>query len=94
MWKLKNFAEGADKNENALRMKSMLEGLKSKIKEIRKIEVGISMNDSTNSYDIVLYSEFENADALKKYQKHPEHAKAGDFIGKVRLKRKVVDYEV
>ena len=94
MWKLKDSAEGADKKENARKMKSKLEGLKRKIKEIRSIEVGININDSSDAYDVVLYSEFNSTEDLDAYQNHPEHLRVGDFIGKVRLERKVVDYEV
>ena len=94
MWKLKDFAEGANKKENALKIKSSLEGLKSKIKEIKFIEVGITINDAPDFCDIVLISAFNNAKDLENYQKHPEHVKAGEFIVKVRLERKVIDYIV
>jgi len=93
MWKLKDFAEGARKSENAQNIKLQLEGLKNKIKEVSSLEVGININDSASSYDVVLYSEFANLEDLKKYQNHPEHVKVGDFIIKVRLDRKVVDYQ-
>ena len=36
-WKLKNFAEGTSKEENALLVKSKLEGLKKKIKGIKAL---------------------------------------------------------
>ena len=93
MWKLKDFAEGASRQENARKMKSELEGLKRKIGEIQSIEVGININDSADSYDAVLYSEFDGREGLNAYLNHPAHLKAADFIGKVRLERKVVDYE-
>ena len=93
MWKLKDFAEGADKKENAQKIKSKLEGLKDKIEEIKFIEIGININDSADSYDVVLYSEFDSIEDLKIYQSHPEHVMVGDFISKVRLERKVVDYK-
>jgi hypothetical protein len=94
MWKLKDFAEGVGKKENALRIKKRLEGLKEKIKEVRVIEVGINLNQSADFYDIVLYTEFDNVKDLEIYQNHPEHQNVGDFISKVRLERRVVDYEV
>ena len=94
MWKLKDFVEGTGKKENARRMKSELEGLRNKIKEIKSIEVGLNINDSADSYDAVLYSEFASQEDLNAYQNHPAHVKAAEFIGKVRLDRKVVDYEV
>ena len=94
MWRLKDFAEGANKKENALKIKSSLEGLKSKIKEIRFIEVGISISDAADFYDVVLITEFKDLRDLENYQKHPEHIKVGEFIAKIRLERKVVDYIV
>ena len=94
MWKLKDFAEGANKKDNALKIKSSLEELRYKIKEIKFLEVGISISDAPDFYDIVLISEFKDPRDLENYQKHPEHVKVGEFIGKVRLERKVVDYLV
>jgi hypothetical protein len=94
MWKLKDFAEGAGKAENALKIKASLEGLQGKIKGMRVLEVGINNNDSAAAYDVVLYSEFDSVEDLIAYQNNPEHTKAGDIAGKVRLDRKVVDYEV
>ena len=41
MWKLKDFAEGAGRQENAEKIKSLLEGLKGKIAEIINLEVGV-----------------------------------------------------
>ena len=94
MWKLKDFAEGAAKKENALKIKASLEGLQSKIKEVKYLEVGISVSDAADFYDLVLISEFNESKDLESYRKHPEHVKAAGFIGKVRLERKVVDYLV
>lgn len=94
MWKLKDFAESSSKKENALKIKASLEGLKSKIKEIKFLEVGININDSPDFYDIVLISAFNEAKDLENYQKHPAHVKAAEFINEVRLERKVVDYIV
>jgi hypothetical protein len=94
MWKLKDFAEGAGKKENALKIKSSLEGLKSKIQEIKFLEVGVSISDAPDFYDMVLISEFKDMRDMESYRKHPEHVKAAEFIGKVQLERKVVDYTV
>jgi hypothetical protein len=94
MWKLNETAEGANKKENALKIKAMLEGLKPEIKEIKFLEVGISVSDAADFYDIVLTTGFKDAKDMDTYQKHPEHRKAAEFITKVRLERKVVDYIV
>jgi hypothetical protein len=58
VWKLKEFAEGASKEENARKMKVLLEGLKGKIRAIKSLEVGININGYPDSYDVILYSEF------------------------------------
>ncbi len=92
LWKLRDFAEGAGKEQNARKMKAELEALKGKIPQIRHIEVGINTIPSEASYDVALYSEFANEQDLEVYQKHPEHLKVADFVGKVRENRVVVDY--
>lgn len=94
MWKLKEFAEGAGKLENAQKIKTMLEGLKGKIQEIISLEVGINLNSSDMAFDAVLISEFSDLKALEAYKKHPEHVKVSDFVAKVRVDRAVVDYEM
>jgi Stress responsive A/B Barrel Domain len=92
MWKLKEVAECGDRIQNARKMKHDLEALKSKIPEIKHIEVGLNSLPSDGSYDVVLYSEFENEKDLETYQKHPEHLTVAEFIGTVRERRAVVDY--
>jgi heme-degrading monooxygenase HmoA len=94
LWKLKDFAEGADKQQNALKVKSMLEEMRGKIPGMLKLEVGLNFETSDTASDILLYTEFESRDALDKYQDHPEHMKAKNFIPLVRSERRVVDYGV
>lgn len=94
MWKLEDFAEGSSKEENARKIKELLEGLKDKIEEIRHIEVGINFEASEFAYDVALYSEFDSVEKLNIYQKHPEHLKVAQFVGKVKAKRVVVDYSI
>ncbi len=93
MWKLRNFAEGGNKGENALIVKSKLEGLKKKIKCVKTLEVGFNINKSPTTYDVVLYAEFDTVEDMNKYKTHPEHKKVGDFVSKVRMERKAIDYE-
>lgn len=94
MWRLKDFADARGKEENARKLKSHLESLKSKIKEIKHIEVGINITISEAASDVVLYSEFDSMDDLEAYQRHPEHMKVVDFVNEIRLERRVVDYKV
>ncbi len=94
MWKLKENAEGKGRIKNALLMKEMLETLQSTIPEIGMIEVGINVNTSDAAYDVVLYSEFRDEDALAAYQVHPDHRKVAEFVGRINDHRVVVDYLV
>ncbi|AUM88349.1 stress responsive protein [Clostridium botulinum] len=93
MWRLKEFAEGKSKLENANIIKINLEDLKHRIDEVKLIEVGVNINNSQQAYDVVLYSEFENLEDLNLYQNHPDHVKVGEFINKVKEDRIVTDYE-
>ncbi len=94
MWNLKDYAEGVSKEENIKKLKKELLDLKDKIAEIIAIEVGVNFNPSDAAYDVVLYSEFESKEALAIYQKHPEHVKVAQFVGKIVEERVVVDYDV
>jgi hypothetical protein len=88
-------AEGKSKAENAVIIKSELENLKHLIPQIKKIEVGINYpNAPKTNYDIALYSEFDTFEDIDIYQEHPEHKKVAAYIGKVRISRAAVDYEV
>jgi len=93
MWRLKEFAAGASREENAKKLKESLEDLKDKIEDIKAIEVGINFNSSPAAFDVVLYSEFSDMEGLDAYQNHPEHLKIVDFVGEIRSDRAVVDYE-
>lgn len=90
MWRLKN----PSKEETSSKLKSMLEALKGKIPEIKELEVGMDVNRSEAASDVVLYSVFENKEALEAYQKHPEHVKVVGFVKEVSAERRVVDYTV
>lgn len=96
LWKLKEKSGGREKHDNALRLKRELENLNGKIPGLIHLEVGIGMNDNENSddSDIILYSEFEDAESLEKYHHHPEHVKIIPFAKSIRSERRVIDYEV
>lgn len=92
MYKLKPFAEGEDKKTNAIKIKKKLENLQGIVPGAFKMEVGINYNPG--GYDVVLYSEFNDHDALETYQMHPEHIKVREFIHSVIENRVVADYMV
>lgn len=94
LWRLKDFAEGASKQENVQKVKAMLEDMRGIIPGMLKLEVGIDFERSESASDIVLYSEFESRKDLEAYQIHPAHQPVKKFLPLVRSERRVVDYEV
>ena len=93
MWKLKEFAEGKSKTENAVLMKEKLENLEAIIPNIVELRVGINLESEPSNFDVVLHSLFENLEHLYSYQKHKEHEMVANWIGKIREARTCVDYE-
>ena len=94
MWKLKENAEGNTKEINSLEIKRQIESLKERIDKVLELEVGINFEESSQAYDVVLYSTFHSKDDLNYYQNPEEHLKVVNFIKKVIEERIVVDYEV
>jgi len=93
MWKLKDFAEGADRAANAAKMKAMLDACASLVPGTLKFEVALAQPGLEASYDVVLYSEFDSKASLDAYAGHPTHAAVKPFIGAVREARQCMDYE-
>ena len=93
MWKLKDQEEGADKSANMVRMKALLEGCRNLVPGMGAFEIGLATPGLEATYDVVLYSEFDDAAALDAYQHHPQHVAIKPFIGAVRAERQCVDYE-
>ncbi|EEH97499.1 hypothetical protein CSBG_01125 [Clostridium sp. 7_2_43FAA] len=94
MWKLKENAEDNTKEINSLEIKRQIESLKGRIDKVLELEVGINFEESSQAYDVVLYSTFHSKDDLNYYQNNEEHLKVVNFIKKVIEERIVVDYEV
>lgn len=93
-WKLKEEANGQNKDENAKQIKEKLEALNGTIEGLLHLEVGMDFLHSPESVDLVLYSEFESKEALEYYANHPAHKAVMPFIAEARNERRVVDYEI
>lgn len=94
MWKFKNFAEGASKTDNLLKVKSMLEALPEKIDFIREMQVHLNVNPKEGMFDAVLISAFDSLEDVNRYKVHPEHVKISSFVALVKEDRASVDYEI
>jgi hypothetical protein len=92
MWKFKESAENAPKQENLVIAKALLDALPMKIPQIQGYEVGINIKDAPGGWDAVLISSFNSEEDLETYRFHPEHLKVVDFVGKVRETGAFVDF--
>lgn len=94
MWQLKEHAEGQDKAVNAARVKELLDACAGIVPGMRKLEVALAQQDLECTYDVVMYSEFDDRNALDAYQNHPQHVALKPFVAAVRSARQCMDYEV
>jgi len=94
LWRLNESAYGNEKQTNAKILKEKLLAMQEKVAGLLKIEVGFDFSNEKDSSDVVMYSEFENMEALHQYQIHPEHEAIKKWLGEVRYERRVVDFEI
>ena len=87
---LYTFKEGVDKKEAVKLIASVLEPLAGKIPGLLHMEI----RQAFQGMDYALYSEFESAQALKDYAKHPLHLEAKSHFHHFIATRTAADYEV
>ncbi len=92
-WKLAATDE-AVRAEQAAAIASGLQSLPASIPEILSLEVGTNVLNPGANFDLVLIADYEDADALARYQVHPEHKKVASYIQSVVAERSSVDFEV
>ncbi|BBF44313.1 stress responsive alpha-beta barrel domain protein Dabb [Lachnospiraceae bacterium KM106-2] len=88
-------ADGKTAIENAVIARDGLLALPEKLEYIKHMEVGIndSEADSAN-YTLCLIVDFDTMEDLQAYAVDPEHLKVAAFIGKVKIGRSCVDFEI
>lgn len=86
------FKDRATKDEEAAKLKMMLENLTSEIPALYHMEVGINISTKSSAFDLVLTADFENETGLNAYRIHPAHQEVLDYLRKVMEKTAVVDY--
>ena len=90
LWKLK---DEFNTDEVKKGIKEGLEGLMGKIPGLTEISVQTSCLESSNA-DVMLYSVFESAEALKGYSVHPLHvAVADNNVRPYTQTRSCIDFE-
>ena len=91
LFKLKDFQK-EEKAKVVKELKTLLEGLKEKIDEVKYLEVGTNYELDAKSYDIALISHFSSLEDLDTYRVHPEHLKVVERIKETTSERAAVDY--
>jgi hypothetical protein len=83
-----------DKNaENLEKAVDLLRSMKSKIQELKEIEVGIDITNSNRSYDIALLTKFDSVEDLKAYQINSLHVEVAEYMISAGESIVAVDYE-
>lgn len=91
LWKLKDEHNTAAVKQN---IKTEIEGLLGKIDGLLEISVQVGGLASSNA-DVMLYSVFEDENALKTYATHPAHVRVADtFVRPYTQTRMCLDFEV
>lgn len=75
-------------------VKARFEGLIGQIPGLRRLEIGIDVSRVSYACDVVLYSEFDDEEALAAYAEHPAHLEVRRQLDGVRIARFQVDYSV
>lgn len=92
LFKLKDSLSKEEKCDVMNRFKVAIEALPEKISVIRKVFVGLNMNEA-ETWDICLESEFDTLDDVKLYAAHPDHVTAAGILKEAKGDRACVDYE-
>jgi len=88
-WKVKE-----DKKENCEVIKKTLEALPKEISVVKNLEVGLNVNETPRSYDIILLSQFDSLEDLETYRVHPAHQEAVKIIRERTTAVVAVDYKI
>ena len=92
MFKLKENLSKEEKMDVMNRFKAAIEALPAKIDVIRKVFVGLNINEA-EKWDICLESEFDTLDDVKFYAAQPDNIAAASILKDAKLDRACVDYE-
>ncbi|MCK9155737.1 MAG: Dabb family protein [Paludibacteraceae bacterium] len=93
LFKLKEFASEDEKARKLHQIQLGLLNLKSIIKELQTIEVGLNKNPK-EQYDIALTTTHLTMEDLHAYAVHPEHLAVSKIIREVLESRSCVDYNI
>ena len=88
-------AEGATAAENAEKAVAMLRNLEGKIPSLKTLDVSAEFaSTTTEEVQAILLSTHDDEAGLADYANHPLHLECVDFIKKVIVSRKAIDFIV
>jgi hypothetical protein len=85
-----------DPTTRAAHAAAVVEGLRSLlgvVTEIRILDAGVDVTGNGN-WDVALIADFDDSDALARYQVHPAHVEVARFIRSVIANQTAVDFTV
>ena len=82
----------AERRANAERVRDAFAAMQGRIPGMKHLEVAIDESGVDYACDVVLLSDFESLEALSVYASHPEHLRAKQAAGELRIARYQVDY--
>ncbi len=92
IWNIKPEFSPEEKAAAMAKAKAELEALVGKIPGLLVLKV-ITEPIASSTGDMLLYSEFEDKDALKVYQVHPLHVAVATYIRSIVCDRACADFE-
>lgn len=82
-------------NQEAKRLAELLMALPEQIPFIKKMEVGVNSEQAPeDNVQLVLIADFDSIEDCAMYTIHPAHLAVSEEIGKVKISRCCVDYEL
>ncbi len=86
------FEEGTTDAEVSALEKALGE-LPAKVPEIRGFQFGRDIIRSERSCDFALISDFDNLEAMQRYQVHPDHVRVIGIVRNLSVSIQAVDFE-
>lgn len=93
LWTFGDRAAGRDKAANVAEVKRRLDECRDLVPGMGAFELTAPQPPLEASFDLLLYSEFADASALRAYVAHPAHQAVVALINEVRVSRMAFDYD-
>jgi hypothetical protein len=76
------------------RIRAALEGQRGRVPGLLNVEVGRNVSGSRRAVDMALVCDFESAEALADYHRHPAHMETRAIVDPLAAEHWIVDYEL